>query len=277
MNTLQGFLSLINRAYSEIAQIEAQYHIFGHEGDFRPRIEYYHDAVRALGSEADDGLSKDSRLAIERLAYDVEMLRLIAQRPLSAGRGEQHFSVSDALVTDAGEGEGLRPDRRTKGQLSDLYRDYTVYFIALLAEKADNNVQSRKEENGVLITDCKQLETLLNQLAGNAIDLACVVRAAGNIEHDGLRRKVLALLNRGKPNRDELTSASASVKEARTHFEQDQKGLDTQAMRFSSSQLIVYEASKDVLRQLNEQGLNAAGKFTKQSLGEKGEGRGTIR
>ena len=277
MDALQGFLTLLHRTHGEISAIEARYQIFGHEGDFRPRIEYYHDAVRALGSETDDGLGKESRLAIERLAYDVEMLRLISERPLVAGRGEQHFSVSDALVTEADSGDGLRPDRRTKGRLGELYRDYTVYFIALMAEKADNNVQSRKEENAVLIADCKQLEALLNQLAEGGIDLASVVRAAGMIEHDGLRRKVLALLNRGKPNRDELTSAGATLKDARAHFEGEQKGLDAQAMRFSTSQLMVYESSKEVIRSLNDQGLNAAGKFMKQSLSDKGQGRGTTR
>ncbi len=277
MDALQGFLTLLHRAYAEIGAIEARYQIFGHEGDFRPRIEYYHDAVRALGSETDDGLGKESRLAIERLAYDVEMLRIITERPLAAGRGDQHFSVGDALITEADLHDELRPDRRTKGRLSELYREYTVYFIALMAEVADNNVQARKEENAVLIADCKQLEALLNQLGNNEIDLASVVRVASTIEHDGLRRKVLALLNRGKPHRDELTSASASVRDARTYFQADQQALDAGGMRFSSSQLMVYETSRDLIRSLNDQGLNAAGKFMKQSLGDKGPGKGTTR
>jgi hypothetical protein len=103
------------------------------------------------------------------------------------------------------------------------------------------------------------------------------VRAAGSIEHDGLRRKILALLNRGKPNRDELTSASSSVKDAKAYFQADQKGLDANAMRFSTSHLMVFETSKDIVRTLSDQGLNAAGKFVKQSLDGKDQGRGTTR
>jgi hypothetical protein len=277
MDMLQGFITLLHQTHSEIRDIEARFQIYGHEGDYRPRIEYYHDAVRAYASDFDDGLTKDSRLAIERLAYDVEMLRLIADRPLSVGRGEQHFSTEDALVVQGEMGDGLTPDRRTKGRLSELYRNYGIYFIALMAEKADANIKARKEDNTILIQDCNQLEQLLNQLAANAIDLASVIKIAGQMEHDGLRRKILALLNRGKPNRDELNSAANSVKDARLYFQHDQKQLDDNGMRFASSQLMVYEANKEMIRQLSERGLNVAGKFMKQTLGEHGQGRGTTR
>jgi hypothetical protein len=263
--------------YSEIRDIEAQYQIFGHEGDYRPRIEYYHDAVRALGSDSDDGLTKDSRLSIERLAYDVEMLRIITSRPLVAGRGEQHYATTDALTVMGDESDGLRPDRRTKGRLTELYRDYTVFFIAMMAQKAEDNIQARKEDNNVLIQDCHMLESLLNQLADGGIDIATVIKAATHIEHDGLRRKMLALLNRGKPNRDELTSASASIRDARTHFHGELKNLDAGGMRFASSQLMVYEESKDIVKQLSAQGHNIAGKFMKQTLDQQGAGRGTTR
>jgi hypothetical protein len=277
MNQSHAFLSLMQGKYSEIRDIEMRHQIFGHEGDYRPRIEYYHDAVRALASPADDGLTKDSRLSIERLAYDAEMLRLITARPLVVGRGEQHYSTSDALVVTADAGDGLHPDRRTKQQLSDAYRDYTVFFIAMMAESAEDNVKARKDENDVLIQDCHRLETMLTQLAAGGIDIATVIKAAMLIEHDGLRRKILALLNQGKPNRDELNSASNSVRDARNYFNAEQKTLDAAGMRFSTSQLMVYEASKDTIKQLSSQGLNVAGKFMKQSLDGQGQGRGTTR
>jgi hypothetical protein len=67
------------------------------------------------------------------------------------------------------------------------------------------------------------------------------------------------------------------VRDARLYFQNDQKQLDEQGMRFASSQLMVYEANKDVIRQLSDKGLNVAGKFMKQTLGEHGHGKGTTR
>ncbi len=269
----QALLSLMIGKYEEIHAIESRFHIFGHEGDYRPRIDYYHDAVRALGHDIDDGLSKDSRLSVERIAYDIEMLRIISTRPLNAGRGEQHFSTSDALSADGLEERALRPDRKTKQTLGQLYKDYTVYFTALLAEKAENNVQARSEEADILIEDCHIMEDLLTQLASGEMDVAAVVKAAGRMEHEGLRRKILALLNQGAPERAELDSAAASVKDARTQVQQEAQALDKEGMRVAGSKLAVYEGAKDVVKQLAANGLNIAGRFTERAV-QQAQGRG---
>ncbi len=239
MDERDALIGLMQSKYGEIREIETRFQIMGRDGDYRPRIEYYHDAVRALGSDHDDGLSKDSRLSVERLAYDVEMLRLITARPLIAGRGEQHYSTSDAVSADGMAGSELRPDRMTKQSLSASYKDYTVYFVALLAEKAGDNNQARLDEMDLLVEDCHTLETLLTSLANGTADIADVVRAANNIEHDGLRKHILGLLNKGRPNKGELTDATNTVRDARNHIKTEQQALDSAGMRFAGGQLAV--------------------------------------
>ena len=275
MNEVDALINLMQSKYANIREIETEFQIMGRDGDYRPRIEYYHDAVRALGADYDDGLSKDSRLSIERLAYDAEMLRLITARPLHVGRGEQHFSTSDAIVMDEMQGSEHRPDRKTKQALAKAYKDYTVYFIALLADKADMNSEARLEDMDMLVEDCHILENLLMQLAEGTADIADVISAANRVEHDGLRRHILTFLNKGRPNKGEITEASASVHNAREQFKAEQQAIDAAGMRFASSQLAVYEESKDVVKQLAGQGLNIAGKFTATAMQqEQGQGRG---
>ncbi len=275
MNEADALISLMQAKYAEIREIETEFQIMGRDGDYRPRIEYYHDAVRALGSEHDDGLTRDSRLSVERLAYDAEMLRLITARPLHVGRGEQHFSTSDAVVMDGIEGSEHRPNRKTKQDLSKAYKDYTVYFVALLADKADMNSEARLEDMDMLVEDCHILENLLMQLANGTADIADVISAANRVEHDGLRRHILAFLNKGRPNKGEINEATATVQNAREHFKNEQQAIDAAGMRFAGSQLAVYEESKDVVKQLAGQGLNVAGKFTATAMQQgQGQGRG---
>ncbi len=273
MDNQQALLSLMQGKYADIREIETRYQIFGHEGDYRSRIEYYHDAVRALHSDYEDGLSKHSRLSVERLAYDAEMLRIITARPLVAGRGEQHFSTSDAISADGMAGSNLRPDRRTKQELTQLYRDYTVFFVAIMMPKADENNTARKEESDILIEDCYRLENLLNQLSSGSLDIGAVVKAANMMEHEGLRQKIMMLLNNGIPSKGELTQASQSVQQARHSVQHDVQAMDAAAMRFSSSQLMVYEESRDTVKKLASQGLNIAGKHTGTAIQQQHSGQ----
>lgn len=273
MDQLDALIHLLHSKYAEIRDIETRYHIFGHEGDYRPRIEYYHDAVRALGSEHDDGLSKDSRLSVERLAYDIEMLRLITARPLTMGRGEQHFSVSQEVSVPGDGGDEWRPDRKTKQHLSKQYKDYSVYFAAIMAEKAENNVQVRSEEADILLEDCQMLDNLLAQLAAGELDVGAVLKQANMMEHDGLRRQVMAMLQQGAPDRQRTNAARQAVHGARGQLLNERQQLDKDGMRVASGQLGIYESSKDVVQELAANGLNIAGRFTEKAM-QQGVGMG---
>jgi hypothetical protein len=277
MANKQSLLPLMHGKYVQIRELEIQYHIFGHEGDYRPRIEYFHDAVRALGGDEDDGQTKHSRLAAERLAYDIEMLRYISARPATAGRGDHHFSTGDALVAEGMQGRESRMDRQIKQELGQHYKDYTVYFAAVMVDFMEDNILSRKEESDLLIQDCYNLESLLTDLAKGSIDVTMMMKAASQLEHDGLRHKIQSMLAQGVPDKQQLTNAVAFVQSARNQIKAEMVEMDKAGMRFVSSQLMVYEQSRDMVKKMAAQGMNIAGKHTAQTIGDHDKGRGSGR
>lgn len=274
MSDRHALLPLIIAKYEQINMLERQHQIFGHEGDFRPRIDYYHDAVRALGNDYLNGLSKDSRLSAERLAYDIEMLRLISSRPLVAGRGDHHFSVSDALTVYHQHHAEQRPDRQVKQQLGDCYKDYTVYFAAIMVDFMEDNIRARKEESNVMLEDCHHLEQMLKQFAQGTIDVQQVMRGAQALEHDGLRRKLVQMLAKGAPSKSEVQGAIGTVQQTREYIRNDVTEMNKAGMRFATSQLMVYEQSRDMVKRMAAQGLNIVGKHTGQTMGDHDKGRG---
>ncbi len=266
----QSLISLMDRQYREIRRIEAEHSILGREGDFRPRIEYYHDAVRALTSESDNHLSKDSRLSVERLAYDIAMLRHICAKPQSAGRGQGHFSPGAELAAPdaAAGGSGMSKDDRNL--LAQTYKDYTVLFAAIFAEKADKNATSRIEEANSAIEDCHTLQELLDELARGDIQVAEVVAMAQHVEHDGLRNAINQLLQQKGLQKAVLQQASGRLKETARGLDKEIKELDKAALNYAGNQLLAYEESKDTVKRMAGEGLNLAGKFVENAMARAG-------
>lgn len=264
----QALVNLMDGQYQKIRAIEASWSIMGMEGDFRPRIEYYHDAVRALMSGEDNPSSKFDRLAPERLAYDVAMLRQIIAKPASAGRGKQHYSAQDALVpyghpshsADAGI------DRKLRQELSHYYKDYTVLFVALLAPKVEDNTQIRSEENENILSDCSALKQTLEQFAVGSSSLEKVADTIDNLEHDALRIAMKNALLKHRPTKSDIAQAITKVNELRDKTTQENKVLQQASFNFSAGQLAVYEESKDTVKRLAANGLNIAGKFVENAV-----------
>jgi hypothetical protein len=266
MDKQQFLINIIQNKYAEISEIERKFGIFGMEGDFRPRIEHYHDAIRAIGHDVGDGLERNSRLSAENLAHDVEMLRQITARPTVAGRGEQHLSTHNELTLASEVGIDNSPSSATKRQLTALYRDYTVFFIALMLEKIEDNINARTEENNVLVQDCYRLEQALAGLESGAIDINAVIKSAKMLENDGLRHKIMNMLAKGTPTKDEISSSIATLQNVRRNLATEQKTLNTAGMRFATSHLMVYEGAKDTVKQLMQSGVNIAGKHTESAM-----------
>ncbi|MBY0355971.1 MAG: hypothetical protein K2Q12_09635 [Rickettsiales bacterium] len=268
-------IQLLDRIYGDIRAIESTYHIFGQEGDFRARIEYYHDAVRAVGQAEDDGLSKHSRLSAERLAYDVAMLRHIQAKPMTAGRGQQHHATSTAL-TRAGQPSAVaEPSREERQALKQRYKDYTVLFVALLAEKADRNAQTRTEDANVIVTDCATLKNLLAKLQRGEIALRDVMASVEHLEHDELRKALRTLLSMGKLNPKDVAQASGKLQDAQVAADAEIKKIDQAMHHFATAQLAVFEEAKDTVKSLASQGMNIAGKFVENAMRQaQGQGRG---
>ncbi len=263
----EALISIMDRQYREIREVEAEHSIMGREGDFRPRIEYYHDAVRALTSETDDHYSKDSRLSVERLAYDLSMLRHICAKPLTAGRSQGHYSPHTE-VAQGGQSASKGMPREVKQQLGQRYKDYTVLFAAIFAEKADKNSNSRIEEANNTIEDCHTMEELLTELARGEVELAEVAAMAQHVEDDSLRQAINALLQRKEAQKEILTQAAARLKQTAQSLDQEIQAMDKAAMTYATSQLAVYEESKDTVKRLAAQGLNIAGKFVENAMAQ---------
>ncbi len=270
----QALIGIMSRQYEDIRAIEAAHQIFGREGDYRPRIEYYHDAVRALTSGEDDG-SKHSRLSVERLAYDIGMLRHIQAKPLLHGRSDTHLSPHTDVAVDSDSGEFPRPDRDTRQHLVQLYKDYTVLFAAIFSEKADNNAQIRTEEATMLVEDCQTLEDLMQKLSNGDIDMTDLITAVHHLEHDELRAAILQLIQAQKEAGPDLANMSTKVHETTEKLHQEINAIQTAATSYSLAQLAVYEDAKETVKRLAAQGMNIAGKFVENAISQsQGQGRG---
>ena len=79
----ESLVALLTRIYHDIRGLEETYGLLIGDGDFRPRIEYFHDAVRAFTSQDPNHYKTGGRLTVELLAYDVVSLRAIYAKPLA--------------------------------------------------------------------------------------------------------------------------------------------------------------------------------------------------
>jgi hypothetical protein len=79
------------------------------------------------------------------------------------------------------------------------------------------------------------------------------------------------------PDKQTLMNAVAFVQNARHQIKQEMQELDKAGMRFASSQLMVYEQSRDIVKKMAAQGMNIAGKHTAQTVAEPDKGRGSGR
>lgn len=262
-----ALISLMDRQYREIREIEAAHSIMGREGDFRPRIEHYQDAVRVLTSGTDEALSKDSRLSVERLAYDLALLRHITAKPLTAGRGQGHFSPHTDVAVAGEPGSGGMP-REERQRLGQIYKDYTVLFAAIFAEKADRNADARTEEANATIADCHELQELLEGLAKGQVNVAEVVAMAQHVENTDLRKAINALLQQKNMQKAILQQAAERLKTSAKGLDKEIHDINKAAMSYATGQLAVYEESKDTVKRLAASGLNIAGKFVENAMAQ---------
>ena len=134
-----AMIELMHAKYHQILQVESAWGIRLHEGDMRPRIEHFHDAVRALTSGTADLYAKNSRLSVEHLAYDLSQLRQVSDKPVGLINRMTEKSIGTALVrqNEAGASVPKMPPQGVRSEITALYRDYTVFFAALFAPVAD--------------------------------------------------------------------------------------------------------------------------------------------
>jgi hypothetical protein len=268
-------IQLMDTQYQRIRDIEERFSILGLEGDYRPRIEYYQDAVRALMSGEDNGLDRSSRLSAERIAWDLSMLRHIQAKPVIGGRGQQHLSPHSEVAKSGKHDRRPSVDRESREALKKQYKDYTVLYVALLAEKADRNATNRIEEMNVLVEDCEMLKSMMEQLSRGEITIGQLIQMLDQIEHDELREALQQMLAARGIGQDEMGAALDKVEHTSKAADKEIKRIDDAMLSLSASQLAVYEASKDMVKGLAGQGLNIAGKHVENAMSQgAGKGRG---
>jgi len=247
---LQSLVDLLTKLAGEIGAIEVVHNLRFGGSDVRPRIEYFHDAVRAFTSG-----SHPERLTVERLSYDVAALRYLQEKPLASLNmpGSQSPSAavakSNALARKA-------PDRTVKDQLSELYQQYGVLFTALLRPVADRDFLDRQENLNEIVEQCAALANSLHSL-----DQAATL--AYHLDDPEFRQQVLSALQQKKNQKAaSLLGTKSNAADA------ELKTIDKAHADYSMAQLGMYEAAKDTVKHLASQGFALAGRFVQDAMAQ---------
>ncbi len=271
-----ALIELMHAKYMAILPVEAEWGIRLHEGDMRPRIEHFHDAVRALTSGSDSQYEKNSRLSVENLAYDLSQLRAIGDRPLGYINRANAKSTSSALVKmgEAGASPPRMPPQPVRAQLIREYADYTVFYAALFAEAADRNFQSRSDAVDGTVADVGLIEQVVKQLMAGKMTNAQATDELMHVERDDLRERLQAMLAKKNMSAKEKQEVLALIAQIEKGLDTEKKRLDQAHLSYATGQLAVYEESKETIKRMAAQGLNLAGKFVEQAVSRaQGQGR----
>lgn len=261
-------LALMTRLYVDISDIESRHNLLIGEGDYRPRIEYFHDAIRAFTSKKPVTSDGKSRLNIEWLSYDVQALRYVQSMPLASLSPHPHFSASTDIANrtkGALAPASQRPDRATKEQLAELYQRYAILFAALLKPFADNDYYERTDEAN---QDIATILSLVAQLEKGGAT-AALTDSIHNLEDDVLRIMLQNFVQSGKIKKPQemnklLTALKGEVKKKNKTV----KTVEQAHMDYALAQLGLYEASKDVVKKMAASGMNLVGNFVEKAMRE---------
>lgn len=259
-------IPLINEVYERIRMIEAEQGLWAGANDFRPRIDLFHDAIRAY-TAGHSPYEENGRLTLERLAWDIEMLRALQASPLTQLPGAQKQSPQQAVAIRRPQANAGQDNRAIRNELAGYYKNYAVFFVAILAETADMNHKARMEERD---NQVEALAGLDQAVAGkSSVNLKKVTQS--QIPDQFLRESIDAMLPNGTLAG---TDAKKSVKQAQSVLDKQQAQLEKLHMTWLSGQLAMYEESKEVVQQLLRSGLNMAGKFLQDAMSQGGRGAG---
>lgn len=266
-NEQESIVGLLTRIYTEILEIEEEYQLMAGGNDFRPRIEHFHDAVRAFSS----GLQSE-RLSVELLAYDLNCLRYIMSMPLASFKsdGGSMSPKADLVVLDKGLAvKRPRPDRTVRERITELYQSYSVLFAALLKPNADRDYHERIDNLNQDVEDLHKLNNHLDVLMDNKEQLPKVVTAIQHLEEDGLREELMKFMQAQKfTKKDNLKKLMHFLKEHAGRKDEEIASIEQAHMTYVMSQLGIFENSKDMLKKMAAQGMNLVGKFVENAIAE---------
>jgi len=276
---IEAMCGLLNRLYQQIHPLEAEHGILVGEDDLRARVEHFQDAVRALLAQGATHSHK-GRLSLDQLAFDVRMLRKIELYPLTPLKGKEGAHAESgkkgasgrALAIIGQQAHGMKKaSGRVEGELGDLYKSYGVFFVALFAEPADRDYKSKIDQKD---SEVEQLSEVVRQIEGQikkqgeklGVDLQAV---AGAISDPQLKKKIIQLLQANKQKRNPLaTEAIKFLKGIMRESDRAIAAIEKTHMVYLSTQLAMYEQSRDIVKKMAAQGLNIAGAFVQGSMDE---------
>lgn len=268
----EPIIALLTRIYTEIRDIEEQYQLLAGGHDFRPRIEHFHDAIRAVSSQDPRHRETGGRLSIELLAYDLSCLRYLQSMPLSSFKphGEVLSPGTDIVKLDKSLAiKPKRPDRQMRERVSELYQHYAVLFAALLKSYADSDFNERVED---LNQDVEEMHTVLQQmeaLAAKKGSEARLTAAVAHLEEDGLRQALLQFIHKQKYKKpEELKKLAKLLKEHCSRKDKEIAAIESAHLNYVLAQLGIFEGSKDMLKKMAAQGMNLVGKFVEASIAQ---------
>lgn len=260
----QAIIGLLTEIYLELAGVEQRFKLIAGKGDMRPRIDYFHDAIRAFT----DGGQYHPRLSVENLSYDMRCLRYIEKMPLSSFRADEDNSSPTQEVMNM-EGNLIstidNADRPTRARISELYQHYAIMFSALLKPTADRDF---KERTSILNNEASDVSQIIGEFEGKA-DVKNITKLAQKVEQKELRIIVATFIQQKKhKNSEDVKKLLGHLKKYVKQQDAKIKAIDKAHMEFATSQLAVFEESKDILKNLAEKGTNLVGKFVEASVAD---------
>jgi hypothetical protein len=258
----ESLVNILLRYWGEISALEEEWKLPVGNGDRRPRIEFFHDAIRAYTTPHKTA-ADSARLSVERLAYDVRCLRYIATQPLaSITHDKGALSAANALIPlDAALVPAAKKiGRDVKGALRELYEKYGVLFSALLRATAEHDYQDRAD---AMNEQVEHLHQIIEALARGASTQE-LTTLAQHLDDGKQKRDLLALLPQIKGKN--ASGLIAKLKGETQRKDKAIKTMDASYHDYSTSQLAIYESAKDMLKSMAGQGMNLVGQFVEASL-----------
>jgi len=258
----ESIVALMTNICLELAALEERFVLQAGEGDFRPRIEYFHDAVRAFTAGVDKEREPGGRLSIEMLAYDLAALRFLQAKPLSSFRGQNDSPKTDLITSDKGlTVKRERPDRATRERLVELYQNYAMLYAALLKPLVDRDYKERTETAREAVDE---LKAVADACKGEGEGLPDAVL---HVEDDAIRAELAALLRHKKvQGKEDLKQILQKVKAHIARKNKAVAAIESAHMDYAVNQLGIYESSKDMLKKMATKGINLVGKFVEASV-----------
>lgn len=268
-----AIIALLTRIYTDLFEIESEYQLLAGEADYRPRIEHFHDAVRAFSSGEEEHTQPGGRLCIEMLSYDLSCLRFLQSMPLASFKGDVPKYSPNMQPVKVGDRDlamkAKRPTRAVKERICELYQHYSVLFAALLKPMADRDYHDRVDALNEDVKDLHALVAQLQALQAGKGTVEKVVAAIHHLEEDDLRHELMMFMQAQKhKKKDNLAKLAVFLKEHMAKKDKEIAAIDAAHMNYALAQLGIFEGSKDLLKKLAGQGMNLVGKFVENAMAE---------